>query len=72
MQITQTGPNRWDVLSDSGNTYTVRLLTKLDGGGSMYFVWTCTCPSRKRPCKHALAVEAEHPAVDEQAAERIE
>jgi len=72
MKITETGRNRWNVLSDSGNTYAVRLRTCLDECGSMYFRWECDCPSRKRPCKHALAVEAATDAADDQAAERID
>ena len=71
MGITEAGRNRWSVLSDSGNTYNVRFRTHLDAGGSMYFRWECDCPSRKYPCKHALAVEADTDAVDEQASERV-
>jgi uncharacterized Zn finger protein len=72
VEITETGRNTWAVKSDSGNTYTVRLRTKLDEMGSMYFRWECDCPSRKYPCKHALAVEAQTEAVDEEAAERVQ
>ena len=71
MEITQTGNNRWSVLSDSGRTYEVRLLTRLDEMGSMYFVWRCSCPSRQSPCKHVRAVNEEYPAIDEQADERV-
>lgn len=46
----------WEVDSDSGNTYEVRSVTKLDGCGSMYFQWTCSCPARRR-CRHIDAVE---------------
>ena len=70
MRISNAGNNRWSVLSDSGNTYTVRLRTCLDEMGSMYFRWQCTCPARGH-CKHITAVEAETEPVDEQAAERI-
>ena len=72
MEITNTGRNTWAVRSDSGNTYEVQLRTQLDDMGSMYSAWTCDCPSRKHPCKHALAVEADTAAVDEPAAERID
>lgn len=72
MTITEVAPRKWSVESDSGNTYEVRLRTKLDELGSMYFQWECDCPSRKHPCKHALAVEAQTDAVDDEAAERIE
>ena len=70
MRITKTSQNHWDVRSDSGMTYEVRWLTKLDEEGCMYFVWRCSCPSHQNPCKHALAVESEWQAVDEEAAER--
>lgn len=66
MKITEMGNNRWRVDSDSGKTYNVRLRTKLDAAGSMYFEWECDCPSRKYPCKHALAVEAATHGVDDQ------
>lgn len=57
MVITETGRNKWAVVSNSGMAYTVRYQTKLDRMGCMYFVWSCSCPSRKYPCKHALEVE---------------
>ena len=74
MKITKspTTANRWRVVSDSGETYGVALLARLNQMGSMYFKWSCTCPSRKQPCKHALAVEQALESVDEQAMERIE
>ncbi len=71
MKINVVRNNNWDVFSTSGKTYRVRFLTKLDNMGCMYFVWSCNCPSRKYPCKHALAVEAMTESMDEQAAERI-
>ena len=70
MRITKTSQNHWDIESESGKTYQVRLLTKLDLLGSIYFVWRCSCSSHQNPCKHALAVESEWQAVDEEAAER--
>ena len=71
MIITENGNNTWSVKSDSGKTYEVRFLTKIDALGGMYFKWQCSCPSRKYPCKHALAVEAETNGVDAQVEERI-
>ena len=72
MKITENGQNKWQVESDSGNTYDVALQTKLDEMGSMFFRWACTCPSRKYPCKHALAVADATAVVDAQAEERVE
>ena len=72
MEITGTGKNTWDVASPSGNTYHVSMQTKLDAGGSMFFRWSCDCPSRKYPCKHAVAVEAGTDSVDEQSQERTD
>ena len=73
MKITETDRG-WDVLSDSGKTYEVRRETRLDEMGSMYFEMTCTCPSRKRPCKHVIAVEESDSAEDlpDEIQERIE
>jgi len=71
MTVTELGRNRWSVLSDtSGKTYTVRLRTRLDECGSMYFRWECDCPSRKT-CKHIRVVEEATSAVDAQAEERV-
>ena len=72
MDINYIGNNRWNVKSGSGNMYGVRFATKLDELGGMYFRWECDCPSRKYPCKHALAVEAATDSPDAQAAERIQ
>jgi uncharacterized Zn finger protein len=70
MKITETGNNRWSVESDSGKVYEVRLRTRLDEMGSMFFTWECNCPSRQHPCKHCRAVGAEYPPYDDEAGER--
>ena len=62
----------WDVLSDSGKTYRVKITTMLDEMGCMYFKWTCNCPSRKSPCKHIIAVDEEYPPLDDEVGERCE
>jgi len=72
MKITQIKNNQWSVLSDSGKTYKVILQSLLDKTGSLFFKWTCTCPSRNHPCKHVIAVDNEYPPYDEEAAERVE
>ena len=72
MKITKVGRYRWQVLSDSGNTYDVGRWPKMDILGSMYLRWECSCPSRQRPCKHVRAVVADTEAADAQAAERIQ
>jgi len=71
MEIKNIAPGKWNVHSDSGNTYTVQMETKFrryDGG--IYFQWSCTCPSRKHPCKHVIAVNNEYPPIDDEAGER--
>lgn len=40
---------KWKIRGDSGKIYEVTL----SGEG----VWSCTCPSRQVPCKHALSIE---------------
>ena len=72
MKITEiVSGKKWEVHSDSGNTYEVRHIMRMDEMGSLYFVWTCDCPARKR-CKHIAAVEEEWEAVDAQSDERDE
>jgi len=72
MEIVETRKNEWSILSDSGNIYTVKMETKLDSMGSMYFRWNCDCPSRKQPCKHQIAIQNKYCATDDQAGEREE
>jgi hypothetical protein len=46
------------VLSDSGNTYTVRFCGTGDGDPDVVALWECDCPAGQhgRDCKHLRAV----------------
>lgn len=52
MTITETGPGRWDVRSESGQTYQVAFVGERDV--------SCTCPAYVfaplKNCKHIIAV----------------
>lgn len=66
MKITEHDDgNRYEVRSDSGNTYTVTFQGRGDGDA---ILWRCDCPAGQhgRECKHLRAVAA---FADEQAAE---
>lgn len=65
MQITDHENGTYSVASPSGNTYRVEIETRISRAeGSMYFVWTCTCPAGQhhRACKHVAAVQAKRDA----------
>jgi len=51
---------KWVIESEShaGQFYTVTSRPVIDrDSGSMEFRMTCTCPSRRHPCKHIQAVD---------------
>ena len=54
--VTFLGNGRWEVASPSGATYEVRVRTKMDECGSLYFTTDCTCPARAQ-CVHIEAVD---------------
>ena len=57
IRITHTDPQNaaWSVESESmpGTSYSVTYYQR----GPDNEIWRCTCPSRKRPCKHILAIQ---------------
>lgn len=59
MQITSNeAGSEFEVLSDSGSTYTVRYCGSGDGDLEIVNLWKCDCPTgwHGRLCKHARAV----------------
>lgn len=52
------GQAQYEVLSDSGKTYTVTYEGSGDGDPEYVALWSCTCPAGKhgRDCKHIAAV----------------
>lgn len=66
--------DEFEVVSNSGSTYIVKSITKLDEMGSMYFKYECNCPAWKR-CRHINAVEQyqyEECEIDDEIMERCE
>lgn len=62
MKITQKTETEYQVLSDSGKTYTVKYCGSGDGDGDPEYcaLWECDCPSNKYrgTCKHINAVSS--------------
>jgi len=59
MKITQLDNDAYEVVSDSGKTYTVRYEGSGDGDPEYCAMWSCDCPAstyRSGLCKHAHAV----------------
>lgn len=58
MEIRETQPGEYTVVSDSGKTYTVRYGGSGDGDPEYVRLWECTCPAYKYRgnCKHIQAV----------------
>jgi len=50
--------SEFEVLSDSGNTYTVCYCGSGDGDPEVVCLWECDCPAGRhgRLCRHARAV----------------
>ena len=64
MQITEietTGRARYEIVSDSGNTYTVIYRGFGDGDPDYVALWDCNCMAGRhgRMCKHVRAVSAQ-------------
>jgi len=52
------GVDAYEVVSDSGSTYTVRYCGSGDGDPEYVALWECNCPAGRhgRDCKHRRAV----------------
>jgi len=64
MEITELADGEFEVLSPSGNHYTVRYEGSGDGDPDYIALWSCTCPAYRFAragrglCKHINAVVA--------------